>query len=133
MVTAPTASASALAIARPGVARPSLSPDAEELSDWVTAKDAMSWARFGDNYDNYESPEASWLVHLGCEPTSLLQEFGAVAKENYDEQIVSRKVTRNRAKQAGHGARVFLSIDFTIEQQHAIPEKERLRKAELEW
>jgi hypothetical protein len=120
----------------------SASPTPQDMEDWATVADAMSWAGFSNAYADPTSLESTWLEVLGYSQDTPLHEFGSVPKEEYEAELAGWKVdgvkpnlaTRNRARQAGHAARVFLSIDMTIEQAFQSKEREEARrKAEIDW
>jgi hypothetical protein len=122
-------------------AAPSSSPTTEEMAGWAFASDALSWAGFTGDPDNQDTPEASWLTHLGYELTTPLREFGAIPEADYVAELTEwlfdgrrpALALRTRARQAGHAARVFLGIDYTVQQRMAEDKAEVDHNREIEW
>ncbi len=117
---------------QPSVGAPSASPSLEEMADWASASEALSWAGFTGDPDDPDTTEASWLAHLGYERSTSLREFGAITEADYtaelaDWEFAGRRPSlalRTRARQAGHAARVFLGIDYTVHQRLAAEKAE---------
>jgi hypothetical protein len=139
MASAIISVAQALAVIPAGT--PSSSPTSEEMADWANASDALSWAGFSGGPDSDETPEASWLAHLGYERSTSLREFGAIPEADYVAELAEwlfdgrrpALALRTRARQAGHAARVFLGIDYTVHQQKAMNQAEVDHNREIEW
>lgn len=101
--------------------------------------DMLMWAGFPNL--GRESHAATLLDHLGYSLDTPLQEFGSVPKTDFEEELTTWQhnvgrpplAARSRAKQAGHAARGFLGIDYTVAEERACDHEQVAYQRDMEW
>ena len=128
----------ALAVTRPAS---TASPTAQEMQDWATISDVLLWAGFNENPTDHGTPAYELLSHLGYNADDAIAQLGTVPVADLNEELATWTINearpslalRNRARQAGHAARVFIGVDWTLAQTQEHERAELEHKREMEW
>ena len=106
------------------------SPTSADMEAWSSLEDIFNWVGLSPDAGP-ESPEGSYMEHMGFQVSTPIREIGMIDAADYNEAIVEWTIDghrppillRSKAKSIGHLARVFLGREYTLEDNMAYDEK----------